>query len=510
MFRKIGKLFTPRKTQNFYNKTSKKNKLTADLVTNLNTLKENILFDCNDVKYKDLYINFSDGQLKGTLIFVDGLVESEIINRDIINPLLTKFIHFPLSRLKTVSQLQYYIPVDEVESLDTFSDIPRRLFSGDSILLVDTFNSTLVLNTKGFSDRGIEESKNEHIIRGPKDSFIENIRTNTSLIRRKLKDPNLKIKELSIGERSKTTVAVLYIDDLVHKDFLNSTIERLNNIKINGIFETAYLEQYLENNPYSIFPQMQTTERPDKVCSYLLEGKIAIFVDGSPNCLLLPVTLSQLFQSPDDYYERVLYGNFLRIVRYIGFFVTTTLPAFYVSLTTFHQDVLPLNLAITIAKSRAEVPYPPLIEVLLMEIAIEFLREASARLPSSIGQTIGIVGAIILGDAAVKAGLVSSVMVIVVATTAIGAYIVPYYSATYALRFIRIPLILAASAFGAFGMVMAWCWILAHLCRLSSFGHPYLFPLSPSDPSLVTDAVTRKPLYNQQTSPKTKRKRRAK
>lgn len=510
MFKKLARLFNKKKGQFFENGVYNNDKLTANLTTNIDILKKDILFDCSDVKYKDLCINFADGQLKGTLIFVDGLVQSEIINRDIITPLLTKLIYIPLAKLKNPSQLEVFIPINEIKSLDSFQDIPEKLFSGDTILLIDTFNSCFVLNTKGFSNRGIEESKNEHIIRGPKDSFIEDIRTNTSLIRRKLKDPNLKLKEFTIGERSKTLVALLYIDDLVHKEFLNSIIERINKIKINGIFETAYLEQHLENSPYSIFPQMQTTERPDKVCSFLLEGKIAIFVDGSPNCLLLPVTLSQLFQSPDDYYERVVFGNFLRIVRYIGFFITTTLPAFYISLTTFHQDVLPLNLALTIAKSRAEVPYPPLVEVLLMEIAIEFLREASNRLPSSIGQTIGIVGAIILGDAAVKAGLVSSVMVIVVATTAIGAYIVPFYSTTYALRFIRIPLILAASIFGAFGMVMAWCWILAHLCRLSSFGYPYLFPLSPSDPTLISDSLTRKPLYNHQTSPKTKRKRRAK
>ncbi|QNO15994.1 spore germination protein [Alkalicella caledoniensis] len=484
--------------------------ISKNISININKLKNQILVDCCDVKYKEITIKLLEGELSGVLIFVDGLVDKQVINRDILRPLLSKKNLLSKNNFSKISVLQQYLHIDDISSDIKLSSLTDNLFSGSTILIIDTFTEFLILNTKGFSDRAIEESKIEHVIRGPKDGFIENLRTNTSLIRRKIKDPKLKIRELTIGERTKTTVAILFVEELVNQNLLDDILSRIKKIKINGVFETAYIEQHLEESPYSMFPQMQTTERPDKVCSNLLEGKIAIFVDGSPDCLLLPITFSQLFQSPDDYYERLLYGNFLRLIRYLGFLITTSFPAFYVALTTFHQDVLPTDLAFSIAKSRIGVPYPPVIEVVLMEVTIELLREASARLPASIGQTIGIVGAIVLGDAAVRANLVSPIMVIVVAITALGAYIVPYYSTSYALRFIRIPMVVSAATFGAYGMIITWCWILAHLCRLSSFGFPYLSPFSPSDPALITDSLLRKPLYNQQTTPKTKRTRRAK
>ena len=495
------------------NTDSTKNKdltLVSNLSSNINLLKNNILSDCSDVKYKPMKLKFADKEMKATLVFVDGLIERETINRDIIKPLSYKLTNIPSGRITKISQLQYFTIIDDISTASEVSQLTNSLFSGDTIFLVDTYKDFLILSTKGFTNRAVEESKTEHVIRGPKDSFIEDIRTNTALIRRKLKDPKLKIKEFTLGERTKTTVAILYVDDLVNKDLAESVLKRVKDIKINAVFETAYIEQHLENHPYSMFPQMQTTERPDKVCSNLLEGKIAIFVDGSPECLMLPITLSQLFQSPDDYYERILYGNFLRFIRYVGFFITTSLPSFYVALATFHHYVLPTDLALSIANSRVGVPYPAVVEVFIMEATIELLREASSRLPASIGQTIGIVGAIVLGDAAVRANLVSPIMVIVVAITALGAYIVPFYSTSYALRFIRIPMVISAATLGAFGMIITWCLILAHLCRLSSFGYPYLSPLSPSDPTIFTDAIFRKPLYNQQTSPKTKRTRRAK
>jgi len=369
------------------------------------------------------------------------------------------------------------------------------------VLFIEGSDEALLLGTRGWEARSIEESSVESVLRGSKESFVESIRTNTAMIRRKLKAPNLKIKDLKVGSRSQTSVAVIYIDDIVNQEVLQYTLDKFKEIKIDGIFDSGYIEQFLESNTFSIFPQMQVTERPDKVCGNLLEGRIVVLVDGSPDALIFPVGFVQFMQSADDYYERFIFANIVRFIRYVGFFIATTFPAIYVAITTFHQDLLPADFVLDIAKSRIEVPFLPVVEALLMEGTIELLREASTRLPAKIGQTIGIVGALVIGDAAVRAGIISPIMVVVVAITAIGSYIFPHFSTSYSIRFIRLPMIVMAASFGAFGIVITWTWIIGHMCKLNSFGYPFLAPFAPINTDDMKDAILRVPLWGLKNRP---------
>jgi len=467
--------------------------------------------DCSDITFRGLKRNLSTNQSPQILlIFTDGLVNSSIVNESVIKP-INLYKGIEKQDNININLLQEIILTNNIKTTKKVDEIINSILSGDTVLLMDGSDEALLLSTRGWESRSVEESSVETVIRGSKEGFVEDIRTNTAMIRRKLKDPSLKIKDLKIGSRSQTNVAVMFVEDIVNKEVLQYALEKLEKINIDGIFDSGYIEQFLEDSTFSIFPQMQVTERPDKVCGNLLEGRISILVDGSPDALIFPVGLVQLLQSPEDYYERVIFANIVRFIRFIGFVVATTFPAIYVAVTTFHQDLLPSDFILEIARSRIQVPFPPIVEAFLMEGTIELLREASARLPSRIGQTIGIVGALVIGDAAVRAGIISPIMVVVVAITAIGSYIFPHFSTSYSIRFIRVPMIIMAATFGAFGIIITWAWIIAYMCKLNSFGYPFLAPFSPINIKDMKDAALRAPIegfVNRPTPANNKNKKR--
>ena len=457
------------------------------------TYLKDLFKDSSDIVFRELKKTLGDYAI--LLVFTDGLINSTIVNESIIKP-INFYDGLNSTSDININTLQDIILINSLKTTKKFDEVIHSILSGETVLFIDGFEEALLLNTRGWESRAVQESSVESVIRGPKEGFVEDIRTNTAMIRRKLKDPSLKIKGLQMGSRSNTSIAVLYMNDIVNQEVLQCALNKLEKIEIDGIFDTGYIEQFLEGNPWSVFPQMQITERPDKVCGNLLGGRIAILVDGSPDALIFPVGLVQFLQSPEDYYERFIYSNIMRFIRFVGFFIASTFPAIYVAITTFHHDLLPADFVLGIARSRLEVPFPPVIEALLMEGTIELLREASARLPSKIGQTIGIVGALVIGDAAVKAGIISAIMVVVVAITAIGSYIFPHFSTSYSIRFIRLPMILMASTFGAFGIVITWAWLIAHMCKLNSFGHPFLEPFAPINTKAMKDAVFRAPIWD--------------
>lgn len=467
---------------------------------------ETLLEDCDDIVYREVKFHQEEENINLLLIYINNLSDIKKINNNIINPIgLHNLASKEISTKKRglLDTIEEIVSVNTISRVNSFEEILLQILSGNTILLVEHHNIGLILSTIGGDARSVEESPVENIIRGPRDSFVENVHTNIGLIRKKIKSPSLKAKNLIIGSESQTIVSVIYMENIVNKKALEGITNKLNGIQIDGIFESGYIEQYLESSPYSPFPQIQITERPDKVCGNLLEGKFVILVDGSPTALIFPISFFQLFQSPEDYYERVLYGNFTRILRFIGFIIATSLPSIYVAVISFHQEMLPMDLIIDLSRTRAQVPFPPVIEALLMEFTIEILREASARLPGTIGQTVGIVGAIVIGEAAIQANLASPTMIIVVAITALGSYILPHYSTSYALRMIRFPIILMAAAFGAFGIIIAWSWVIIHLCSLESFGYPYLSPLAPLDSDIKKDALIRGSLWRFKKRPKT-------
>lgn len=393
------------------------------------------------------------------------------------------------------------LPVSKVQKIHDFHLLSKHLLDGNAILLVDGYTFGLAFETKGSENRGITESSTETVILGPKDSFNECLSTNIMLVRKRIKDINLRLIERELGAVTKTKVAVIYIEGIANEEILQDLMQRLDLIDIDGVIEASYVEELILDEPSSMFPTMQKTERPDRVAANLLEGRIAILVDGTPTALMLPAIFYQFFHSVEDYYLRPLFATFIRFVRFSAFFVSLLLPAVYISLTTFHQEMIPTILLINIAAQREVVPLPALVEALLMEFTFETLREAGLRMPKAIGNAISIVGALVIGEAAVNAGLVSNIMVIVVAFTAITTLIFPEHSIANPIRLLRFAFIILAGMFGLYGVVSGLFILSLHLCGLRSFGIPYMYPIAPLNVKALRDVIFRFPFAKMDERP---------
>lgn len=327
--------------------------------------------------------------------------------------------------------------------------------------------------------RSIKPSETESVITGPHDAFVEIAPINLSLIRRRLKSSHLKVIRSSVGEVSKTDVYVLYVAGIANMDFVNEMLRRIKQIEADAVHDAHMLVQFIDDDPNSIFPQFKTTERPDSAVSKLVSGKVLVIVDGSSSVITGPANFFEFFSSPDDYYQRWAIGSATRLLRFIAFLITMTFTAFYVSVTTFHYEMVPEALLLTLVESRSRVPFPPLMEAMLMELTIELLREAGARLPSKIGQTIGIVGGIVIGQAAVQAGFTSNVLIIIVSSSAIASFVIPIYAMSAPIRLIRFGLIVLAGMIGNFGIIFGVCLVIIHLSGMTSLRSSYLIPIAP-------------------------------
>jgi len=350
------------------------------------------------------------------------------------------------------------------------------ILAGETILFVDGYDKAIVIASRGFPNRGIGDATTEVVVHGSREAFNEVVRFNTALIRRRIRDPNLKCKQSRIGRRSETDIALMYITDLVRPEILAEVERRLETIKVDAIFDSGYVEQHIEDSWRSPFPQVQMTERPDKAAASILEGRIVILVDNSPFGLIVPVTLNSFFQASEDYYDRWHISSFVRVIRYIAAFFAVALPGFYLAAAVYHPSMIPLLLTLKFAEARAPVPFPAVIEILLMDIAFELLREAGIRLPRAAGGALGIVGGLIIGQAAVEAGLVSPIVVIVVALAGVSNFAIPNVSLVAGFRLSKYLVLLLSAAFGLLGFLAGMLLILIHLASLKSFGIPYLFP----------------------------------
>lgn len=317
---------------------------------------------------------------------------------------------------------------------------------------------------------------------------------NTAILRRRLKDPHLTFESLFLGRRARKEVIICYLRGVTNPDLVNEVRRRLQKIDIDDPIESGYVENYIQDNPYSPFPQVQNTERPDRVEGALLEGRVAILIDGTPFSLIVPVTFPMLMQSPEDYYDRWIPASLIRMLRTLALFFALFLPALYVALVSYHQGLIPTKLAISIAGTREGVPFPTIVEAMFMEITIELLREAGLRLPKPVGQAVGIVGGLVIGQSAVEAGIVSPIMVIVVALTAISSFAFPQYPAAIAIRLLRFGMMLAASIFGLYGIILVFVLITSHVVRLKSFGINYAAPYVPNRVYTWKDLFLRLPL----------------
>ncbi|MER2126157.1 spore germination protein [Solibacillus sp.] len=367
--------------------------------------------------------------------------------------------------------------------------------NGETLVILLHTQEMIRLDSPDFVHRTPDEPENEHVLRGSHEGLVENFDSNVSLIRKRIKNNKLIVKKLILGKETKTVAYYFYVEDIVDKEALKTVEERLQAIELDMFYSVGQLSDYLDDQVWSPFPQLLNTERPDRVVANILEGKIAIMTDVSPTALIGPVTFFSFYQSPDDFNARVLVGTFYRIMRLFSFLSAIFLPAFYIAIVSFHFEVLPLELANKVKSDINQIPYRPLIEALIMEITIELIREASVRLPKSIGQTIGIVGGLVIGESIVSAGLVSNLMVIVVAFTAISSFVVPSVELNTSIRMLRFPFMLLAALFGFFGIVIGTFLLVIHLLNLSSLKRPYFSPIIPFDPKELHKIFFRAPYY---------------
>jgi spore germination protein len=438
-------------------------------------------------------------QHRCAIVYLDGLADKMVINDQIIKNIQIESVvsekELSDKAVHLVDQLyNKVLSVGEGKRTTSSDEILYSILSGDTVLYVDGTDQALTIGSKGWENRSIEEPITEAVIRGPRDGFIENLRTNTMLIRRSIRDPNLRFKSYKIGRRSKKDLVLVYVDGIVNPDIVKEVNQRLASIDMDDALETGYIEQWIEDNFLSPFPQIDHTERPDKVVAAVLQGKVAILLDGTPFVLIAPMTFGNTLQSQEDYYERWIVGSLVRILRYLGAFIAVFLPSLYIALVSYHPGMIPSKLAFSIAATREGVPFPVFIEALLMETTMELLREAGIRLPKPIGQTIGIVGGLVIGQAAVSAGIVSPVMVIVVAVTAVSSFSMPGYSTALAFRIIRFGFMGAAALFGLYGIILAYIVVNIHLVNLKSLGVPYTTPFAPSFGRDWKDLVLRFPI----------------
>lgn len=477
--------------------------LSVSLKDNLNTIK-NILGSSNDIIYREFSFG-SKMQIDAAVIYLEGMTEKATINETIIKPFMYDSRLYNQESVLELGILSIIkngmLSVGNVKQTATINELIDGCLSGDTIFLMEGSKEALVIHSKGFETRGVEEAKTEAVVRGPREGFSETIGTNMALLRRKIKNPNLTFETMQIGTQTKTSVCIVYLKGVVNPKLIKEINKRLRRINTDAILESGYIEQLIEDAPYSIFPTVGNSEKPDTAAAKILEGRAAILVDGTPFVLTVPMLFIEGFQSAEDYYSRPFYSSFLRILRFIAFAISVLSPATYVMLSTFHQELIPTTLLFTMAAGREGVPFPAILESGLMIITFEILREAGVRLPRPVGQAVSIVGALVIGEAAVSAGLVGGIMVIVVALTAVSSFVVPVY--TDVISILRIIFLILSGTLGIFGVGMGILMVLVHVVSLRSFGTPYLAPLAPLNTGDLKDTFVRTHLWSMFTRPRT-------
>ncbi|MGB7605018.1 MAG: spore germination protein [Lutisporaceae bacterium] len=497
-------LFTRRKMAEKTKNESYKIESTTSLDENVEKIKL-LLTDCEDVIYKEFRVG-KEQNLKFTVIFTDGLVDKPFINDSILADLMYHAREIPPDAPELKDELfklvRYgSIPSPELKEVRNIDDAVLAILTGDTVMLIDGTVNIIVIGTKGWPARGISEPTTEAVIRGPKEGFTETYRFNSALVRRRIRDPKLKLKQMQIGRRSFTDIGIMYIEDIAKPELVLEVKRRLSTIDIDAILDSGYIEELIEDNPYSLFPQIKATERPDKVASELYQGKVAILVDNTPFVLIVPATFNTFFHAAEDHYIRWIPATTLRLMRFIAGTLSLITPALYIAGTSYHPGIMPTKMVLSIAAAREGVPFPAVIEALIMELTFELLREAGVRLPTLIGGVVGIVGGLVIGQAAVEAGIVSPIMVIIVAVTAISSFSIPDYGFSHAFRLFRFLLILAAGFLGLYGIVLVLLLMLGHLVRLKSFGTPYLSPFVSFTVSDLKDTMVRLPMFMMKNRP---------
>lgn len=440
------------------------------------------------------------GETLSVVLYMSSLVDQEKIDRDIIKPLQEKRLGESYLQSKLTTNGLTSTLLEDVlyhcsgTSESKLSSLLSGLLRGKCVVLIDGSDRALLLDAFKSEKRGLTQPETERVVRGPRDGFIEQIMTNVSLLRYRLPVPEFRIEQMEVGSRTKTRVGISYLEGIVNKELLNEVKKRLDRIDIDRILDAGYIEQFIEDNPRSPFPQVQNTERPDKAVGNLLEGRVILLVDGSPFVLIVPAVFNQFYQTSEDYNERFMITSAVRLIRFMSLIFSLTFSSFYVTVLSYHPEMIPAKFVVAASSGRAGVPFPVFIEVLLMEVAMEILREATVRMPQQVGGALSIVGVLVIGQAAVLAGFVSPITVVIIALSTIGSFATPSYNAATAFRMLRFPLILLAGNFGLLGLAFGVIFVLNHMLSLRSFGLPYMTPVAPGNFTGIKDSFFRAPL----------------
>ena len=459
----------------------------------------------SDIIIREFFLTSRNTTYKAFLLYIDGMVDSDLINRFVLNPLMLRNYantfegnvknevtsqllkdSVSIKKVKKFNLEDYIysnlVPQNNLKKETTFEKIIGGVNSGNCALFVDTINNAFNIDVKGFKQRNVDTPNNEVIIDGPQEAFVENLRTNTSLLRRILNNENLTIENLSVGSISKTSVAVCYMQNIANTDLVNEVKFRINNLELDSLLSTGQLAQLIQENDKINIPSLLQTERPDKCAKFLMQGRVIILVNGNPYAIIAPAVLIDFLSSPEDSNLKVLFANFLKVLRILAYFITLLAPGIFVAVTGFHHEILPTELLFSILASRQYVPFPIIFELLLMEFSFELIRESGLRVPSPIGGTLGIVGALILGDAAVSAHLVSPILIIVVAITGLSSFAIPDFAFSFHLRVYRFIFIILGYGAGFMGIGAGLLVYINVLCSMKSFGVSFTSPLTYSLP----------------------------
>ncbi|MEW6423947.1 MAG: spore germination protein [Bacillota bacterium] len=476
-------------------------KVSANLKKNLQCLKKTLHVPTNkDVIFREFTIG-TDPPVAAAVIYIDGMTDRVLQNLSILEPLmLLAGLNVDKSETLLETVIKHLLPGNQVDATAELRDVVDGILMGSTAVLVDYCPQAIMVETKGWEHRQVGRPANEMVIRGPQEGFTETLRINTALIRKSLHSPNLITEFFKIGRINRLDCAVMYIAGLTSPKLLAEVKRRIHSIKTDYIGDSGMLEQFIEDNHFILVPQTLSTERPDRVIAGLIEGQVAVMVDGNPYALLVPATFFNVFQNPEDAYVRWPFGSFLRYIRLLGLFLAAFLPGIYIAVVTHHHEMIPTDLLLAISANRENVPFPSIVEVLIMEISFELIREAGIRIPGPIGPTLGIVGALILGQAAVAANIVSPILIIIVAVTAIGGFTVSNYSLALTARFIRFFNILLGAFMGIYGLILGVFIHLHFLAAAKSFGVPYLAPVTPQVGS-APDVLYRGPVWQQEKRP---------
>ncbi len=474
-------------------------KISADIRENERYIQERCE-NCADILIRPMRLG-DEHKVDCLMVYIEVAVSNMMLDDSAIGKMINHFWEIPPEKIPEFMQ-NNSLGIADVQKLNDMNEVLGAVLSGNAVFFIDGYDKAMKISSRGYPNMGVSEAESEKVLRGSREGFSDSVKTNSALVRKRLRDTRMKVEEYQMGVRSNTVLQILYIDDLVHEELLEQIKERIEEYEIDGVLDSGMLEQLTEESWYSPFPQYQVTERPDRAALELLNGKVVLLCDNSPSALILPGSFSGFMESSEDWYHHFEMASFLRILRYLALLTAMLLPGLYLAVIRFHTQILPANLLLSFAEAREGVPFTSVTELILLELAFELIREAGVRVPGALGNAIGIVGGLIIGDAAVSANLVSPIVVMIVALTALGSMVIPDEEFASAFRLMKYGFLFLGGYLGIYGIVLGIYLLISHLSGLLSFGVPYLVPfVRKHSVSRVGDGIWRIPFKKRQYRP---------